>query len=144
MPKILCIDDNAHGLRARRVLLEGMGHTVTAVRSGREGLDAFASEEFDVAIVDYVMPQMNGDKVVRAIKRANPKFPVIILSGYAETLGVEETVPEADCVLNKGAREVAELTNALNRLLRKRMKKPGASIRTQTKNPTKKQGRSTS
>ena len=90
MPQILCIDDNTHGLTARRLLLEGMGHQVTVARSGREGLDAFRSQKIDIVIVEYRMPQMNGGEVVREIKRENPTLPVILLAGYAETLGLED------------------------------------------------------
>jgi len=133
MPIILCIDDNAHGLSARRVLLEGLGHKVTVARSGIEGLEAFRNEKVDLVIVDYRMPQMNGAEVVREIKRANPKLPVILLSGYVETMGLEEKVREADCVLKKGVREVDELISAVNRLLRKSMKKPGASVKAKEK-----------
>ena len=141
MPKILCIDDNNHGLIARRVLLEGMGHTVFLARSGREGLEAFHSEKPDLVIVDYVMPQMNGGEVVREIKRKNPKIPVILLSGYTETLGLEEKVPEADCVLKKASREVSELTNAINRLLRKSVRKPAASVKAEEKKPARRAAR---
>ena len=129
MPKILCIDDNSAGLRARRVLLEKMGHKVTTARSGQEGLKKFGKAKADLVIVDYIMPRMKGDQVLRKIKQADPKLPVILLSGYAETLGLEQAVPEADCVLNKGPREVPELTSAVTRLLRKRMKKPAASVK---------------
>jgi CheY-like chemotaxis protein len=135
MPKILCIDDNVHGLTARRVLLEGMGHKVIVARSGREGLDAFRSQKVDMVIIDYVMPQMNGGEVIREIRRTNPKLPVILLSGYTETLGLEEKVPEADCVMKKGSREVSELTNAMTRLFRKSMKKPGASVKAKDVKP---------
>ena|ERR1017187_8574190 len=142
MPHILCIDDNTHGLSARRVLLEGMGHKVTVARSGREGLEAFRNGKVDIVIVDYRMPQMNGGEVVREIKQENPKLPVILLSGYAETLSLDEKVPEADCVLKKGAREVSELVNAVNRLLRKSMKKPAASVKAKEKKALRQQSRS--
>ena len=131
MAKILCIDDNAHGLNARRVLLEGLGHQVLVARSGPEGLKAFRREKADLVIVDYVMPQMNGAEVVREAKRLSPKVPVILLSAYAEALCLEEKVKEADCVLNKGRREVSELASAVTRLLRRSrtMKKPAASVK---------------
>lgn len=141
MPKILCIDDNTAGLTARRVLLEGMGHTVAVARNGRDGLDAFRSERPDIVIVDYVMPLMNGGEVVREIKRLNPKIPVILLSGYTETWGLEDKVAEADCVLKKGAREVSELTSAMQRLLRKTMKKPVASVQAKEKKPSRRPAR---
>jgi len=142
MPKILCIDDNLHGLRARRVLLEGMGHKVTVAGSGAEGIEAFRKGKIDLVIVDYVMPQMDGGEVIRAIKRANPKVPVILLSGFVETLGLEDKVTGADCVLKKAAREVSELSNAVNRLLRKSMKKPGASVIAREKKAARQQKKS--
>ena len=140
MPKILCIDDNIHGLTARRVVLEGLGHKVTVARSGREGLDAFGNEKFDLIITDYKMPHMNGGEVVREIKQANPKLPVILLSGYVEALDLEEKVKEADCILAKGPREVSELVNAVNRLFRKSMKIPAASVKAKERKPSRKQG----
>ncbi len=129
MSKILCIDDNAAGLRARRALLEKMGHQVTTAHGGQEGLEKFRKAKVDLVIVDYRMPRMKGDQVLREIKQADPKLPVVLLSGYAETLGLEQAVPEADCVLNKGPREVPELISAVTRLLRKSMKKPSASVK---------------
>ena len=135
MPKILCIDDNVHGLTARRVVLEGLGHKVTVARNGRDGLEALARDKVDLVIVDYVMPHMHGGQVVRAIKQANPKLPVILLSGFTEILGLEEKVTEADCVLRKCPREVQEMVNAVTRLLRKSMKKPGASVKAKIKKP---------
>ena len=128
MAKILYIDDNAHGLTARRVLLEGMGHNVIVARNGRDGLEIFQNEKLDMVIVDYRMPHMNGDVVVREVKRTHPKLPVILLSGFVDTMELEEKVKEADCILKKDSREVEELVSAVNRLLRKSMKKPSASL----------------
>jgi len=137
MSKILCIDDNAHGLNARRVLLEREGHQVRVVRSGPEGIQAFRREKADLVIADYLMPQMNGAEVVREFKRMAPKLPVILLSAYTETLALEEKVKEADCVVSKGRREIPELLHAVQRLLRKTAKKPAkkpaASVRAKPK-----------
>ena len=130
---ILCIDDNTHGLTARRVLLEQLGHRVAVARNGVEGLRIFRQQKVDLVIVDYVMPQMNGGEVVREIKRIAPKVPVILLSGYVDCLSLEEKVREADCVLCKGRREISELVNAVNRLLRKSRKKPAASVPSKVK-----------
>ena len=135
MAKILCIDDNAHGLNARRVLLERLGHQVTVARSGPEGLKAFRKEKADLVVVDYVMPQMNGAEVVREIKHIAPRLPVILLSGYTETLNLEAKVKAADCILSKGTREIPELLNAVQRLLRKTVRKPAASVKAKQKKP---------
>lgn len=135
MAKILCIDDNAHGLSARRVLLERLGHQVTVARSGAEGLQAFRREKADLVIVDYVMPQMNGAEVVRKVKKSAPRLPVILLSGYTEPLNLEAKVKDADCILSKGAREIPDLLNAVRRLLRKATRKPAASVQAKAKKP---------
>ena len=129
MAKILCIDDNGHGLNARRVLLEREGHEVTVARNGADGIKAFRRGNVDLVIVDYVMPQMNGAEVVRKIKQVSPRPPVILLSGYTETLNLEEKVKDADCILSKGTREVPELLSAVKRLLRKTARKPAASVK---------------
>jgi len=142
MAKILCIDDNGHGLNARRVLLENEGHQVTVARNGADGLKAFRREKVDLVIVDYVMPQMNGAEVVRKIKHVSPRLPVILLSGYTETLNLEEKVKEADCILSKGTREVPELLGAVQRLLRKAARKPAASVKAQGKKPARRQAAS--
>ena len=133
MAKILCIDDNGHGLNARRVLLEREGHEVTVARNGADGLKAFRRGNVDLVIVDYVMPQMNGAEVVRKIKQVSPRLPVILLSGYTETLNLEEKVKDADCILSKGTREVPELLSAVKRLLRKTGRKPAASVKAKEK-----------
>jgi len=137
MARILCIDDNGHGLNARRVLREREGHQVAVAGSGAEGLKAFRRGKVDLVVVDYVMPQMNGAEVVRKIKEVSPRLPVILLSGYTETLNLEEKVKDADCILSKGSREVRELLNAVQRLLRKAARKPAASVKAQGKKPAR-------
>ncbi len=128
MPLILCIDDNEHGLIARRHILEERGYDVVTARDGREGLEKFRGEKVDLAIVDYLMPGMNGQEVIQQLRKAAPKLPIILLSGYADTLALDRKVPEADAVLHKGrTREVKELLETVERLLRRR-KKPGGRV----------------
>jgi len=137
MAKILCIDDSAHGLNARRVLLEHEGHQVAVARSGPEGLKALRREKADLVIVDYVMPHMNGAEVVSAVKKLAPRLPVILLSGYTEILDLEEKVKDADCILSKGKREIPELLNSVERLLRRAARKPAASVQARQKKPAR-------
>ncbi len=130
MTRILCIDDSVSGLSVRRQLFQRRGYEVTTARSGVEGLERFRKEKFDLAVVDYVMPEMNGGETIRQLRKLNPKLPVILLSGYADTLALEHRVPEADAVLHKGrAREVPELLEAAEHLLRRPRRKPMAKAR---------------
>ena len=92
MAKILCIDDESAALNIRKRVLETAGHHVLTARSGDEGLQLFRSEPFDLVLLDYWMPGMNGIATARGLKRVNPSVPMIILSGLSqlpdETIGV--------------------------------------------------------
>ena len=92
MAKILCIDDESAALNIRKRVLETAGHHVLTARSGDEGLQLFRSEPFDLVLLDYWMPGMNGIATARGLKRINPSVPMIILSGLSqlpdETIGV--------------------------------------------------------
>ena len=117
--RILLVDDNKLGLAARKSVLEEMGHSVTTASEGREALDRFTREKFDLVITDYRMPRMNGLELIQKIREADSGAPIILISGYAEALGLTETNTGADAVIAKSAGEVAHLVRAVNRLLRR-------------------------
>jgi CheY-like chemotaxis protein len=92
MAKILCIDDESTALRIRKRVLETAGHQVQTTRSGEAGMRLLRSDSFDLVLLDYWMPGMNGIVTAREVKRINPSVPMIILSGLSqlpdETMGV--------------------------------------------------------
>jgi CheY-like chemotaxis protein len=92
MATILCIDDETSALKIRKRVLESAGYRVVTARNGEEGIQLFRSEPFDLVILDYWMPTMNGIAAARELKRINPSIPLVILSGLTqlpdETMGV--------------------------------------------------------
>ena len=64
---ILCIDDEPKGLAVRKVLLESQGYEVFTATSGRDGLALFAHHRIPAVVLDYDMPEMNGDEVAAAL-----------------------------------------------------------------------------
>jgi CheY-like chemotaxis protein len=123
-PKVLLIDDNRHGLIARRTVLEEAGYRVETAKDGREGLEKFAAASFDVVVTDFRMPHADGRHVLHKVRESDPRIPVVILSGYVKSLGLSEESTGADAVLSKGPAEAQELVRVVARLLRK--KKPGS------------------
>ena len=97
--RILLADDQQE-VRELMALMLGMDeHIVTEARNGREALDLFAPERFDLVITDYLMPLMKGDELARHIKRLAPSEPILMITGSADELdGIQGTV---DVVLNK-------------------------------------------
>src|SRR6266849_6996290 len=115
-PHLLLVDDNQNGLLARKSLLEEQGFVITTAKNGEEAFDAFSKGKFDLLITDFRMPKMNGIELIRNIRPLQPHLPIILLSGFAEALGLDPKSTGADIVINKGANEVANLQRSVTRL----------------------------
>jgi CheY-like chemotaxis protein len=132
--RILLVDDNKSGLAARKAILEELGHGVTTATGGEDALEHFSKSKFDLVITDHRMARMNGVELIRRIRGLDPAVPVIMLSGYVDSLGLTEANTGADLVLAKSANEVTHMVRAVSRLLRpKAAKKPPAVQKPVTK-----------
>ncbi|HHH30989.1 MAG TPA: response regulator transcription factor [Polyangiaceae bacterium] len=60
--------------------LEEEGHIVRWHKTGADGLSALLEEEFDVAIVDIMLPEMDGLELVRRVRSRDVQTPILILS----------------------------------------------------------------
>lgn len=129
---ILIVDDNNMGLLARRTVLEELGYRVQTCPSPHEALEQCANFHFDVVVTDYKMPRMNGIEFIRELRRQHPGIPVILVSGFVDALGFNESTTGADAVIQKSAHEVSHLIRAVGRILRQPPKKPAKS---QTSHP---------
>ena len=111
---ILCIDDEPVGLRVRKMLLESQGYKVLTATSGREGLQLFAANPVSAVVLDYAMPEMNGDQVAIALRRLKPDVKILLFSAYVKF--PDEVMQWVDGYAVKGDHPTA-LFNALQQLL---------------------------
>ena len=81
---VLCIDDNQEVLECEKEFLEAFGYAVLTASSGSRGLELASLQSVDVVIVDYFMPEMNGQEVAIEMRRLRPQAPIIMLSGAAD------------------------------------------------------------
>ncbi len=114
---ILLVDDNPHGLVARRTVLEELGYVVHTRLTGAEALEVFASQPVDLVITDFRMPNMDGTELIARLRQLRPDLPIILLSGFVEPLGLTEQSTGADVVLSKSAGELGFLLRSVRRLL---------------------------
>jgi len=128
-PNILLVDDNQDGLLVRRTVLEELGYGVSIAKNGEEGLKLFDSASFDMVVTDYRMPGMNGAELIRRIRKLDPNARIILLSAFAETLGLTAENTGADVVIAKNSNEPAYLTRSVKRLLNRAARKPPASLK---------------
>jgi two-component system response regulator (stage 0 sporulation protein F) len=83
MRRVLIVDDD-RGIAAS--LQESLQHKPCdseIVDNGLDGLEALKSTHFDAAIVDLVMPNMDGIETLRAFRKLAPKLPIIVMTGCA-------------------------------------------------------------
>src|SRR3984893_13210413 len=128
--RILLIDDNNMGLSARRSVLEELGHKVVTCGAPHDALELCGKQRFDVVVIDYKMPKMNGVEFITRLRKQHPAIHVILISGFTDTFGLDEANTGADVVIQKSSHEVSHLIRSVNRLLRKQQqpsRKPAAS-----------------
>jgi len=95
------VDDNEYGLAIRRRMLELFGFVVATATSGSAGLQRLAESDFDLAVIDYQMPEMGGSELARRIRSLEPRLPIILLTGYPLDVP-PATLQLVDRVITKG------------------------------------------
>ena len=116
---ILVVDDEEAVLNMLDQALTRMGCRVTCQNSSLKALELVQSDpkRFDLVITDLTMPDLTGDKLISGIKKIRPDIPVILCSGFNETiLNQKATGTKPDKILMKPVTK-NELAEALVMLL---------------------------
>ena len=113
---LLCIDDDYHALLIRRLFLESQGYEVLIAQDAAEGFRLFDRERVDAVVLDYYMPQMNGDILAAAMKQRRPGIPILMLSAFI-TLP-EQATENTDAYVVKGDAP-KKLLGTIDKLLKK-------------------------
>jgi glycerol kinase/signal transduction histidine kinase/CheY-like chemotaxis protein len=90
--RVLIVDDEMIICRLGKEMLSRSGCKVTCCSNGREALDIFGSKknDFDLVILDMIMPEMNGKETFYELKKVDPSVKILLSSGYSKNGEVEE------------------------------------------------------
>ena len=100
--RFLVVDDESRVRDMVGEFLRREGSIVETATNGRDALEKFHQNEFDLVITDRGMPEMNGDALAAAIKQETPRLPIIMLTGFGEMMiSAGEKPPGVDCLLGK-------------------------------------------
>jgi DNA-binding NtrC family response regulator len=79
---VLLVDDEVGFVEVLFKRLARRGMAVTVASSGAEGIQALRRRDFDVAVLDLKMEDMDGIEVLKIFKKMAPAMPVIMLTGH--------------------------------------------------------------
>ena len=90
---ILVVDDEPQIVEFLSFLLKRIGYKVTPFTDSLEAVKHFRnnSDNFDLVITDLTMPDMTGAELTREILSINPSLPVILTTGYSDSINNEKT-----------------------------------------------------
>jgi len=83
--RILVVDDEDIVVRSCLRILADTGYTVDVARGGAEALRKIDETDYNVLLVDIMMPQINGLEVLQHVKQKRPGSEVIIFTGLSQT-----------------------------------------------------------
>jgi DNA-binding response OmpR family regulator len=119
MAKILVADDDANQADAIADVLKREFHTIEVVNEGKEALDRLKLYHYDLAILDWQMPELSGIDVVHKFRMSGGKTPVLMLTGKSQISDkIEGLDTGADDYLTKPFR-ADELAAHVRALLRR-------------------------
>jgi two-component system chemotaxis sensor kinase CheA len=122
-PRILVVDDSAGVRQLLSATLNGAGFEVEVASGARDAMLAMARDAFSAMVVDYSMPRSNGVELVRAMRAADVRIPIVMVSGVATheekdaawSVGVDAYLDKFDLrqgVLTKTLRQLIGLEEA--------------------------------
>ncbi len=119
-PHILVVDDEPSHRDSLRRIFERAGYDVSTADDGAEALDLVRREPVTVVLTDLVMPRMDGQELLRAVKTVRPEVDVVVMTAYG-------TVENAVQAMREGAYDFvskpvkrSELLACIDRVLERR------------------------
>jgi PAS domain S-box-containing protein len=90
--RILVVDDEPAIARMVKRVLERAGYEVVETTESRAALQAFGRHPdlFDALVTDQTMPEIPGTELVERVRAIRPELPVVLMTGFSETVGPEE------------------------------------------------------
>lgn len=80
---VLLADDDLDYLTMTYEFLKQLGYNVTKVTDGEAALDELKTDKYQIALLDYFMPGLNGEEVITEIRKTNQELIIILQTGFS-------------------------------------------------------------
>ncbi|RXZ81863.1 DNA-binding response regulator [Paenibacillaceae bacterium] len=108
--RLLVVEDEDSIARVLQLELEHEGYTVGRAEDGRKGLEMAMSGEWDLMLLDVMLPELNGIEVLRRLRSAGNPIPIILLTA-------RDTVPDKVSGFEHGANDYITKPFAMEEML---------------------------
>lgn len=83
-PKILLVEDEENLARGLEYNLSEEGYIVTLAKDGREAIKLFDENEFDLIVLDIMLPYLNGFEIAKHVRDKHPQMPILMLTARTQ------------------------------------------------------------
>jgi PAS domain S-box-containing protein len=126
---ILIVDDDPRFCDSLKVLLSNQGYQIQTSNSGKEAMEYLVKNNFDLALLDIVMPEMDGHQIMDYINSKSPQTLVIVITGHASMESAIESLRRGAYDYLRKPFESEELfTTVENALNKKRLERENKTI----------------
>jgi CheY-like chemotaxis protein len=87
--RLLLVDDEPDILFVMKQLILTWGYDVVTATNGKGAIEAVATQNPDIMILDYLMPDINGIEALKEIRKTNKNIPVIMFTAYPEAMPIK-------------------------------------------------------
>lgn len=98
---ILVVEDDFLNRKLLCTVLRKEGHGVVEACDGAQALELLEMQRFDLMITDFVMPKVNGLKLVEQVHSLRPRLAIIFITGYLARSSAKAILDDAGEVLLK-------------------------------------------
>ena len=98
---IIVVDDDDSVQRSFTMLLRTNGYAVETAQNGREAIEKIEKQPFDVALVDYRLPDMDGTDLFPLIQHLSPKTVKLLITGFTAADVAKSAEFAADAYIEK-------------------------------------------
>ncbi|TWU02457.1 response regulator [Stieleria varia] len=90
--RVLVVDDDRDICANIKDILDDLGYLTDTAHDGPSALNLIQQGAYDVALLDFKMPGMNGVELYREIKKLRPDVPAIMITAHAESAGLQQAI----------------------------------------------------
>ena len=117
--KLLLVDDEEGFVNVIANRMSKRGIDTTKALSGTDGIQALRRQDFDVAVLDLKMEDMDGIEVLKIFKKMVPKMPVIMLTGHGSERAAREGIEQGAFDYLSKPCELQDLVDKIQEAIRK-------------------------